>query len=202
MGCVSYWDTVREKERDTHATAILRTQERERDRVADRQSKTDRQWNESNHGIFGSKLINVDRIFGNWTKCSFFGGVSRKFKKCDFSNASERLFPGVLGDFSSCFAPSKKVCLSTHELTRSSSTGVVTTPRHTLWNRVFCEFVQCGVDTPHIHTSEGDSSFCLFVLQCHNHADGRLGFCQQKRLSQREKSVSLERFRFKSNKFR
>jgi len=107
--------------------------------------------------------------------------VTLQPRNFDMSSASERAFLGVLAIYL-LFTPSKKRCFSTHQLTRSWPTVVVTAPHRALWciceNKVICARGHRGVDTTHIHTSEGDSVLFLFDLHRHGHADGPLGVCQ------------------------
>jgi len=96
-------------------------------------------------------------------------------------------------------------CFGTHRLTCSLASGFATGPRYALWrvceNKVICALDHCRVDAFRVHTSEGDSMFCLFALLCHGRANGPLGFCQQNCFSTKERNASLERFQLKSSKF-
>jgi len=81
------------------------------------------QWRKQLLKMFGPELIRINSLIKSARSAIskirvFFAALAAKFWKGDISSASERAFPGVLGDVFGCSTPSKKRCFSIQEFTR------------------------------------------------------------------------------------
>jgi len=132
------------------------------------------QWRNQLFRIFGPELIRITELLktvrstvlkNRVGRSIIFATLAAKFWKHHISSASQRAFPGVLGDFFGCSTPSKEV----FNYTRIHSlhvNGIVTASSHALWhvlsNKAIWFLGHCWLDTTHIHIFEGDSVLSKF----------------------------------------
>jgi len=143
----------------------------------------DSQWRNQLHRIFGSELIQINSIMKTARSFCCFAASTAKCWNRGISSALEKVFPGFRAIFLVAqHSPKKRFFLTRiHSLLVN---GYVTASSHALWrilsNKVIWVLGHCWVDTPHIHTFEGDSVLSkLFAPYCHGHAEWPK-LCQQK----------------------
>jgi len=122
-----------------------------------------------------------------------------RFWKHDISSASDQAFSGVLGQIFVALLTSKRCVLV--PINWLTPCQLMSSQRCTALWRVYKHQViyvlgHCGVDDPHTRTPEVYSIFCMFALHRHGHADGhgQVGCCQYKRVSEKDRNASFEKF--------